>query len=92
MRSVVTGVILVALAFVMMLLGLSMAAGIVIGAALLSPAKAHGDAAWIAASPRYVDATGAHCCGVSDCNRRRPSISARRRRASMSASVPAMKF
>ena len=32
-------------------------------------ARAHGDAEWIMAEPRYVDANGIHCCGPSDCGR-----------------------
>lgn len=35
----------------------------------IAPVRAHGDAAWIAENPRYVDANGAHCCGVADCRR-----------------------
>lgn len=31
------------------------------------PALAHGDAAWIMADKRYVDAEGLHCCGPADC-------------------------
>ena len=30
---------------------------------------AHGDAAWIMTEPRYVAASGSHCCGPSDCER-----------------------
>lgn len=36
-------------------------------------ARAHGDAAWIMAEPRYVDANGTHCCGPSDCHREHAS-------------------
>lgn len=35
--------------------------------------RAHGDAAWIMAEPRYVDANGTHCCGPSDCHREHAS-------------------
>lgn len=34
---------------------------------LTKPARAHGPAAWIQMEPRYVDRTGIHCCGSSDC-------------------------
>lgn len=32
-------------------------------------ARAHGDAAWIEANPRYVDQDGVQCCGPHDCHR-----------------------
>ena len=34
---------------------------------LATQAHAHGDAAWIAAEPRYKDRAGLHCCGLTDC-------------------------
>jgi len=35
----------------------------------IGSAFAHGDAQWIADNKRYVDESGAHCCGVADCRR-----------------------
>lgn len=38
-------------------------------AGLISPARGHGDAEWIQQEPRYVTATGVHCCSPVDCGR-----------------------
>ena len=51
-------------------------AALIYAAAMVVVAKtstAHGDAAWIMAEPRYVDANGIHCCGPTDCHREHAS-------------------
>ena len=32
-------------------------------------AYGHGEAAWIMADPKHMDARGVHCCGPADCER-----------------------
>ena len=38
-------------------------------AVVATNAHAHGDAEWIMANPRHVDADNVHCCGPTDCRR-----------------------
>ncbi len=38
------------------------------------PARAHGPAHWIQIEPSYLDRTGVHCCGETDCMVVDPSL------------------
>lgn len=59
-------VVLLMFAFVA---ALCLVIGVIALLAWFSPAKAHGDAMWIAEDPKYVRPSGAHCCSPVDCAR-----------------------
>ena len=42
---------------------------VIVASLLPAPARAHGEARWIADNPRYLDRDNMHCCGVADCRR-----------------------